>query len=49
MFFADKMGLENVYAGIVKYRDVHGARWEPSLLLKVLSESNRKFSDLNIV
>ena len=49
MFFADKMSLENVYAGIVKYRDVHGARWEPSLLLKVLSESNRKFSDLNIV
>ena len=49
MFLADKMGLENVYAGIVKYRDVHGARWEPSLLLKVLSESNRKFSDLNIV
>ena len=49
MFFADKMGLENVYAGIVKYRDVHGARWEPSLLLKVLSESNGEFSDLNIV
>ena len=49
MFFADKMGLENLYTGIVKYRDVHGARWEPSPLLKCLSESNRKFSDLNIV
>ena len=49
MFFADKMGLENVYAGIVKYRDVHGVRWEPSLLLKSFSERNRKLSDLNIL
>ena len=49
MFFADKMGLENLYTGIVKYRDVHGARWEPSPLLKCLSESNRKFSDLDVV
>ena len=49
MFFADKMGLENLYVRIVKYRDVHGARWEPSPLLKGLSESNKKFSDLNIV
>ena len=48
MFFADKMGLENLYTGIVKYRDVHGARWKPSPLLKCLSESNRKFSDLNV-
>ena len=48
MFFADKMGLENVYAGIVKYHDVHGVRWEPSPLLKDLFESNGKLLDLNI-
>ena len=49
MFFADKMGLENVYTSIVKYHHIHGRRWEPSLLLKSFSERNGKLSDLNIL
>ena len=44
MFYADTVGLDKVYAAVCRYRDSHGAAWEPAPLLKQLAESGGRFN-----
>ncbi|MCW9044704.1 MAG: 3-hydroxyacyl-CoA dehydrogenase NAD-binding domain-containing protein [Alphaproteobacteria bacterium] len=46
MFYADQVGLKNVYADICKFQETHGDVWEPAPLLKKLAEEGKSFSDL---
>ena len=43
MFFADKMGLDNVNTRIGKYHDIYGRRWEPLLPLKVYRNATKSY------
>ncbi len=46
MFYADQVGLKNVYDDICKFRETHGDVWEPAPLLKKLAAEGKSFSDL---
>ena len=49
MFYADALGLSQVYDSIVEYQETLGDEfdyWRPSALLKDLATSGKKFSDL---
>jgi 3-hydroxyacyl-CoA dehydrogenase len=45
MFYADSLGLKNVYAEIRRLHALHGHYWEPAPLLQELAESGRTFAD----
>jgi 3-hydroxyacyl-CoA dehydrogenase len=45
MWYADTVGLKNVYERVLEFERQHGALWAPAPLLKQLAEEGRKFSD----
>jgi len=44
MFYADTVGLANVYGRVLEFRRMHGSRWEPAPLLRRLAEEGSTFS-----
>jgi 3-hydroxyacyl-CoA dehydrogenase len=47
MWYADAVGLKNVYARILEFHQQHGELWEPAPLLKQLAEQGKTFADYN--
>lgn len=47
MWYADTIGLKNVYSRIVEFRQQYGEIWEPAPLLKQLAEQGKTFADYN--
>ena len=45
MWYADTVGLKNVYQRICDFRRQHGELWEPAPLLKRLAEDNKTFAE----
>ena len=45
MYMADKIGLSNIHATMLKYKTEYGDNWEPAKLLTELSDVNGSFSD----
>lgn len=45
MYWADGIGVKNVYAKIASWHQQYGDRWAPSRLLRDLAESNTPFRD----
>ncbi|MGD9720986.1 MAG: 3-hydroxyacyl-CoA dehydrogenase NAD-binding domain-containing protein [Pirellulales bacterium] len=45
MWYADTVGLKNVYDRICQFEKEHGSLWAPAPLLKELAESGRTFAD----
>jgi 3-hydroxyacyl-CoA dehydrogenase len=45
MWYADTVGLKNVYQRICDFRSQHGELWESAPLLKRLAEDNRTFAE----
>jgi len=45
MFYADTVGLKNVYDRIVELHKQHGHYWKPAALLEKLAKSGQKFSE----
>ena len=44
MFYADTVGLKNIYEAILKYKDLVGAEyWTPSPLLEKLAKEGKGF------
>jgi 3-hydroxyacyl-CoA dehydrogenase len=47
MFYADTMGLDNVYADVKRFHERHGFWWQPAPLLEKLAREGRRFADLS--
>jgi 3-hydroxyacyl-CoA dehydrogenase len=47
MWYADTVGLQNVYRRIVEFHRVHGELWEPAPLLKRLAEKGETFASFD--
>ncbi len=47
MWFADTVGVKNVYDRISEFHAQHGKVWEPAPLLKTLAEQDRTFADFD--
>lgn len=47
MWFADTVGVKNVYDRISEFHAEHGKLWEPAPLLKTLAEQGRTFADFD--
>jgi 3-hydroxyacyl-CoA dehydrogenase len=47
MWYADTVGLKNVYDRVCEFRQQHGELWEPAPLLKRLAEANQTFAEFN--
>jgi 3-hydroxyacyl-CoA dehydrogenase len=47
MWYADTVGLKNVYDRILEFHKQHGEIWEPAPLLKQLAEQGKTFADFN--
>jgi 3-hydroxyacyl-CoA dehydrogenase len=47
MWYADTVGLHNVYERILEFRERHGELWEPAPLLKQLAEQRKTFAEYN--
>jgi 3-hydroxyacyl-CoA dehydrogenase len=47
MWYADTIGLKNVYDRILEFREQHDEIWEPAPLLKQLAEQGKTFADYN--
>jgi 3-hydroxyacyl-CoA dehydrogenase len=47
MWYADSVGLKNVYDRVCEFNRQHGELWEPAPLLKHLAETGGKFADYN--
>ncbi|HTV58339.1 MAG TPA: 3-hydroxyacyl-CoA dehydrogenase NAD-binding domain-containing protein [Verrucomicrobiae bacterium] len=45
MWYADTVGLSNVYDRVRQFREQHGEIWEPAPLLKSLAEQGKTFAD----
>jgi len=45
MWYADTIGLNNVYKRILEFEDQHGEIWQPAPLLKHLAEQHKTFAD----
>jgi 3-hydroxyacyl-CoA dehydrogenase len=45
MWYADAVGLDNVYRRVCQFETRHGKLWAPAPLLKHLAEAGRKFAD----
>ncbi|HVH71427.1 MAG TPA: 3-hydroxyacyl-CoA dehydrogenase NAD-binding domain-containing protein, partial [Candidatus Dormibacteraeota bacterium] len=45
MYYADTVGLKNVYNRILEFHKQHGELWEPAPLLRQLFEQGRTFAD----
>jgi len=46
MFYADTIGLKNIYDSMCRYAEIHGDYWKPATLLKRLVEQGKSFRDL---
>ncbi len=44
MFYADSVGLQQVYAAVERFHRQHGELWTPSALLKKLAEEGGRFN-----
>jgi len=47
MWYADSVGLKNVYHRILEFHREHGKLWEPAPLLKQLADQGKSFADYN--
>jgi 3-hydroxyacyl-CoA dehydrogenase len=47
MWYADTIGLKQVYDRIEEFHKQHGELWEPAPLLKRLAEEGKKFADFH--
>jgi 3-hydroxyacyl-CoA dehydrogenase len=47
MWYADTVGLENVYRRVCQFEQQHGPWWSPAQLLKTLAQSGKKFADFD--
>ena len=47
MFYADRVGLDKVYAAVSRYYDEFGEVWRPAPLLKKLAEAGETFNSQN--
>jgi 3-hydroxyacyl-CoA dehydrogenase len=47
MFWADTVGLKQIYDRIVEFEQAHGDRWKPAPLLEKLAEEGSTFADWN--
>jgi 3-hydroxyacyl-CoA dehydrogenase len=47
MWYADTVGLKNVYACISEFHKQHGETWAPAPLLKQLAEQGKTFSEFS--
>jgi len=45
MWYADTMGLKNVYERVCEFHQQHGELWEPAPLLKRLAGANQTFAE----
>jgi 3-hydroxyacyl-CoA dehydrogenase len=45
MWYADTVGLKNVYARVLEFERQHGKLWTPAPLLRQLAEEGRTFAD----
>jgi len=45
MWYADTVGLQQVYSRIQEFRSQHGEVWEPAPLLRQLAQAGRTFAD----
>ena len=45
MWYADTVGLQNVYSRVLEFHKQHGELWEPGPLLKQLAEEGKTFAD----
>ena len=45
MWYADTVGLKQVYERVRQFEQRHGDLWTPALLLKRLAESGKTFAD----
>ena len=45
MWYADTVGLKNVYSRVLEFHKQHGELWEPAPLLKQLAEQGTTFAD----
>ena len=46
MYYADRIGLDNVLADVKRFHEQHGFWWQPAPLLERLAASGGKFADL---
>jgi 3-hydroxyacyl-CoA dehydrogenase len=46
MWYADTVGLKQVYERVMEFQRQHGEIWEPAPLLKRLAEQDRAFADV---
>jgi len=44
MFYADSIGVSDVYAQIAKLHSLHGHYWQPAPLLEQLAKRNSSFA-----
>jgi 3-hydroxyacyl-CoA dehydrogenase len=49
MFYADTVGLANLYARVLEFHRMHGSRWEPAPLLRRLAEEGSTFSSFGTI
>ncbi len=47
MWYADTVGLKQVYAKVCEFEKEHGSLWAPSPLLKELADSGKTFADFD--
>ena len=49
MWYADTVGLKQVYERVRQFEQQHGDMWTPAPLLKRLAESGKTFNELDMV
>lgn len=47
MWYADSVGLKNVYQRICEFHSRHGELWEPAPLLRRLAEEGKTFAEFS--
>jgi 3-hydroxyacyl-CoA dehydrogenase len=47
MWYADTVGLKNVYDRVAEFHQQHGELWQPAPLLKQFAEQGKLFADFN--
>ena len=47
MWYADSVGLKNVYERVSEFHHIHGELWTPAPLLKRLADEGRSFADFS--
>ena len=47
MFFAEQVGLKDVYDDVANFHQAHGVNWKPSNLLKRLADEGKGFNEVS--